>query len=80
MAIIKYNRIVKSIAMSKSPSQSGLSLAYKHSYSEDVVVIESINPRMNDITSHLRMEIPIEHIDDVIRALEEIKTDFNKNK
>lgn len=68
--IIKYNKIVKSCAMSKSPNQSGLSLT-KDAFGK--VRIESINPRLNTETSYLYMEIPNENIDDVIKALIELK-------
>jgi len=77
MGIVKYNRVVFSEAMSKSPNQSGISFS-KVEYPRDCIKIESINPKMNDITSHLSIAIPIEHLDDVINSLIELRTDLNK--
>ena len=71
---IKYNRVVLSKAMSKSPYQSGLSLTSMPS--SETIRIESINPRLDAITSHLLMEIPYENISDVIGALVELKTEI----
>lgn len=62
---IKYNRVVRSRAMSKSPNQSGLSLTLNN----DIIDVESINPRMNDVTSHLRIQIPKESLQEVIDNL-----------
>jgi len=77
---IKYNRIVLSSAMSKNPYQSGLSLTRTKSYKDegDIINIQAINPQTNTITTHLRIEIPVENIDDVIDILEILKEENNK--
>lgn len=62
---IKYNRVVKSQAMSKWPNQSGLSLTLNN----DIIDVESINPKMNDVTSHLCIQIPKESLQEVIDNL-----------
>lgn len=85
MKKINYNRNVQSEAMSKNPYQSGLVISYdmRGSYpsmAQDVIVIQAINPTTKTITSHLRMEIPIENIDDVIGALNELKVEINKSE
>lgn len=67
---IKYIRNVQSVAMSKYPKQSGLDLEYD--FEDKVVEIQSINPRMNDVTSYLSMQIPIESLRDVIDALSDM--------
>lgn len=82
MKKINYNRVVQSEAMSKNPYQSGLAISYdmKGSYpsmAQDVIIIQAINPTTKTITSHLSMEIPIENIDDVIGALNELKVELN---
>ena len=69
---IRYERIVHSQAMSKNPYQSGLSLTYFDS--NNTVKIQSINPRLNKVTSYLSMQIPVEEIDNVVKALLELKT------
>lgn len=68
--IIKYKRTVQSTAMSKRPYQNGLSLEIDRR--DNVVRIESINPRTNQITTYLSMEIPIEQIEEVINALKSL--------
>ena len=73
---IRYERIVHSQAMSKSPYQSGLSLT--HFASNNTIKIQSINPRLNTITSYLSMQIPVEEIDNVIKALLELKNKINE--
>ncbi len=77
MGAIRYNRTVRSVAMSKHPNQSGLDIS-KSNYTKDCIKIQAINPKMNDVTSYLSMEIPIENIDDVIGLLTEIKIELNK--
>lgn len=47
------------------PNQSGLSLILNN----DIIDIESINPKMNDITSYLSMQIPKESLQEVIDNL-----------
>lgn len=84
MGVINYNRTVQSEAMSKNPNQTGLSLDYQKrggypSMANDIIVIQAINPKTG-ITSHLRMEIPIENIDDVIGQLVQLKAEISKNK
>lgn len=77
---VEYNRIIRSAAMSKSPKQKGLELTYEKDgwYSKEVIVVQSINPRMNDTTSHLFMEIPVENIDSVIEVLKALKDQVNE--
>lgn len=62
---IRYHRTVTSAAMSKRPRQNGLSLDYE----DGLITVQAINPKTGDITSHLRMEIPIENLQQVIDAL-----------
>ena len=62
---IKYNRVVKSQAMSKWPNQNGIVFTQYG----DVIEIEAINPKMNDITSYLSMQIPKESLQEVIDNL-----------
>lgn len=50
---IRYERIVHSQTMSKSPYQSGLSLT--HFASNNTIKIQSINPRLDTVTSYLSM-------------------------
>ena len=69
--VIKYNRIVESCAMSKRPSQNGLSLT--KDISENVIRIEGTNARTNTVTSYLSLEIPLEDLDKVINALVKLK-------
>jgi len=66
---IRYNRQVQSVAMSKWPNQVGLSLTKVG----DVIDVESINPRTNSTTTYLRMQIPVEAIDEVINVLNQLK-------
>lgn len=70
---VKYNRIVQSVASIKYPKQSGLSLTIENQERMRSVLVEAINPKLNAITSHLKLRIPFENIDDVINALVEIK-------
>lgn len=84
MGVINYNRTVQSEAMSKNPNQTGLSLTYQKrggypSMANDIIEVQAINPTTKTITSHLRMEIPIENIDDVIGQLVQLKAEIAKN-
>ena len=45
--IIKYNRVVKSYAMSKSPNQNGLSLEF--GCDNTIIAINSVNPKTNEL-------------------------------
>lgn len=72
---ILYKRNVSSVAMSKSPYQSGLVLSYEKT--RDSIKVQAINPKMNDITSYLHLSIPAEEIDNVIGALVELKKEIN---
>ena len=73
--IINYKRVVQSVAMNKHPNQSGLSLKIE---AGDVIKLEAINPKLNEITSHLKLEVPIEELDNLIGALTELKIELNK--
>jgi len=77
---VKFGRIVRSHAMSKSPNQSGISFSIpsktRFGAPTDVLQINSINPKTNKETSHLEIQIPLEYIDDVIKALTKIKNDY----
>lgn len=67
---LKYGRTVKSVAMSKWPNQSGISITKDLN---DTIKIQAINPRTDNITSYLSMQIPFEDIDNVIEMLNKIK-------
>ena len=71
---ISYKRNVSSAAMSKSPYQSGLFLM--HEKRTDTIKIHAINPRTNDVTTHLHLSIPVEELDSVIGALVELKKEL----
>lgn len=73
MSRIDYKRSVVSCAMNKSPYQSGIDLSLENEDSRKSVLIQAINPKMNDITSYLKIRIPYENIDDVIKCLENLK-------
>ena len=85
---VKYQRTVQSQAMSKDPKQNGLILSVGHRYydytakmwtmDDTVIAINAINPRAGE-TTYLEMQIPIENIDDVIKALIEIKEELKEN-
>ncbi len=82
---VEYDRIVQSVAMSKWPKQKGLELTYikddlYYNPSKEVIKIQAINPKMNDITSYLSMEIPVESIDSVIEVLKALKNQINEEK
>jgi len=71
--------------MSKDPKQNGLILSVGHNYydyglkrwvtDDTVIAINANNPRAGE-TTYLEMQIPIEDVDDVIRALIEIKEEL----
>lgn len=84
---INYDRNVRSEAMSKAPKQSGIQFdvvtnnIFKDGKWQDegdkVITVSAINPKTNDVTSHLHMQIPIEKLDEVIEALTKIKINGN---
>ena len=74
---IQYNRVVQSVAMSKGPKQSGLFLS--HDKTDNTIKIQAINPKLNDITSYLSMEVPVEELDSLICSLTELKKDLENN-
>ena len=72
---IKYKKPVVSTAMSKHPYQSGLRVSEGLCYIDmsPVIKINAFNPKMNDITSHLEMQIPKENVQELIDALNQLK-------
>lgn len=65
---IKYNRIVRSVAGNKYPFQTGLSLTKV----DDVIEIKAFNSVTKSTTTGLRMEIPLENVEEVIEKLKEL--------
>lgn len=73
--------------MSKGPKQNGLILSTGHKnwkqgvgyidIDDDILTINATNPRVGE-TSYLEMQMPLENIDDLIRALIEIKEQTKK--
>jgi len=78
---VKFKRVVYSEAMSKRPRQSGIKFTkvdkakYSWRHSNDCILVEAYNTVTKEVTSHLSMEIPLEHLDEVIKALQELKND-----
>lgn len=92
MEEVKYNRIVKSLAMSKGPNQNGIifdvidkqwgydeNRNYKNLDIEPVIKINATNPKTGT-TSYLEMQIPVENLQDVINALRKIKSEIDAKK
>lgn len=73
MSRVNYKRIVISCAMNKSPYQSGIDLSLENEDLRRSVLIQAINPKTNDITSYLKIRIPYEDIDEVIKCLQDLK-------
>lgn len=73
---VKYGRTVKAQAMSKSPYQVGLILIDDKIWGGDTgetVSLHSMNAKDGKQTSYLRLQIPKEHIDEVIEALKQFR-------
>lgn len=70
---VNYKRVVQSAASMKYPNQSGLSLTIENDKERRSVLVEGVNPKLDAVTSHLKLRIPFENIDDVVSALTEIK-------
>ena len=66
---VDYSRVVESVAMSKRPNQNGMVIVKDG----DKVFLHATNPKTNEVTSYLMLQIPIEDIDKVIDALNKIK-------
>lgn len=65
---IDYPRTVLSAAGHKTAFQSGLYLVK----SDNKIHIHAVNPKTNDVTTHLQIQIPFESISEVIQALQEL--------
>ena len=66
---IRYNRIVNSNAGNKYPNQIGLLL---ERIGDDVIEIKAFNPVKLKPTTNLYMQIPLEHVQEVIDKLREL--------
>ena len=67
--IIRYNRVVRAEAMNKRPYQKGIMLIDDSSGN---ITINSINSKDGLPTSHLHIQIPIEHVPELLEALSKI--------
>lgn len=65
---IKYKRLVRSVAGNKYPFQSGLSLDKV----DDVIEIKAFNSVTKTTTTGLKMQIPLESLEEVIEKLKEL--------
>lgn len=66
---IAYSTVVWSKAKNKWPNQSGLQITRDY---EDRVTLEAINPKTQSVTTNLYLQIPLENIPEVIKALQEL--------
>lgn len=79
---VKYKRVVHSKCAIKYPNQNGINISRgrvtewtgeKYGSDYSIVSLNATNPRTNQETTHLELQIPIEDIDSVIEALKAIK-------
>jgi hypothetical protein len=69
MIRIDYKRLVHSKAMNKRPNQCALQLEMLN----EVLWIQSINPRTETATTDLYIQVPKENIQNLINELEKLK-------